>query len=264
MKNIFKMMGIALVACTMFVACGDDEKTDAETFTITVKANDDAMGTVTGGGKYESGATATLTATANAGYKFVSWSDGSTNNPLLVTVTKDETYTATFAAEQGIKVQFGDATWNAEYINAQTNLSAYMIAASQSTSTTYPFALIFSSSMATGTTSSTCNIDLATSSASTGDPYMWLYDEQPVFNLDGDGAGSWWADNLTVNVTAVDADALTISFVANGTALHVTELFDGATWSNLTSKAMTMTATNVQLTSVKGLKAAKSGKIARM
>ena len=59
MKNVFKFLGIAFVACSMFVACGDD----VETFTIKVKANDSSMGTVTGGGKYESGATATLEAT---------------------------------------------------------------------------------------------------------------------------------------------------------------------------------------------------------
>ena len=73
MKNVFKFLGIAFVACSMFVACDDD----IETFTIKVKANDSSMGTVTGGGKYESGATATLEAVANAGYTFVEWEDGS-------------------------------------------------------------------------------------------------------------------------------------------------------------------------------------------
>ena len=100
MKNVFKFLGIAFVACSMFVACGDD----VETFTIKVKANDSSLGTVTGGGKYESGATATLEATANAGYEFVNWDNGSTNTPLIVTVTADAEYTANFQAANGINV----------------------------------------------------------------------------------------------------------------------------------------------------------------
>jgi len=38
-----------------------------------------------------------ISATPNYGYHFVSWNDGNTNNPRTITVTKDETYTATFA-----------------------------------------------------------------------------------------------------------------------------------------------------------------------
>lgn len=53
-------------------------------------------GTVQGGGVYESGTTATLTATPDTGYKFKQWSDGSTANPRTVTVTTNATYTAEF------------------------------------------------------------------------------------------------------------------------------------------------------------------------
>ena len=62
--------------------------------TITVNAG--TGGTVTGGGSYENGTTATLTATANTGYKFKQWSDGNTQNPRSVTVTANATYTAQF------------------------------------------------------------------------------------------------------------------------------------------------------------------------
>ena len=68
-------------------------------YTITVNSNNNAWGTVTGGGTYNSGATATLTATANSGYHFVSWQDGNTTNPRTVTVTANATYTATFEAD---------------------------------------------------------------------------------------------------------------------------------------------------------------------
>lgn len=56
----------------------------------------EANGIVTGGGTYESGQTATLTATPNSGYKFVKWSDGNMNATRTVTVTADATYTAIF------------------------------------------------------------------------------------------------------------------------------------------------------------------------
>lgn len=66
-----------------------------QTFTLTVNAG--TGGTVTGGGTYNNQATATLTATPNAGYEFVKWSDDA-NAPATrtVTVTGNATYTATF------------------------------------------------------------------------------------------------------------------------------------------------------------------------
>lgn len=64
------------------------------TYTLTVTAG--AGGTVTGGGTYENGSTATLTATPNTGYKFIKWSDGNTSATRTVTVTGNATYTATF------------------------------------------------------------------------------------------------------------------------------------------------------------------------
>ncbi len=63
-------------------------------YTLTVNAT--AGGNVTGGGSYESGKTANLTATPNEGYKFVSWSDGDTSASRTVTVTENASYTAVF------------------------------------------------------------------------------------------------------------------------------------------------------------------------
>lgn len=259
MKNVFKFLGIAFVACSMFVACGDD----VETFTIKVKANDSSMGTVTGGGKYESGATATLEATANAGYVFVDWEDGTKNNPRLVTVTGDAEYTANFAVQSGVKIAFGNAEYNAEYINAQTNSQLYQIAAAQGTTADYPFAVLRSSSLAVGTTSASPSIDMSAGTANAGDPYLWYFTEDSGITLGGNAAGDWWCDNLSVNVSAFDATAMTISLVANGTAKHITGLFDGESWAELESKPMTMTATAVTLTSVKAAFPTMSGKLAR-
>ena len=75
--------------------------TPVQQYTLTVNSNNSAWGSVTGGGTYASGATATLTATAATGYHFVQWQDGNTDNPRTVTVTANATYTATFAADAG-------------------------------------------------------------------------------------------------------------------------------------------------------------------
>ena len=72
------------------------------TYTITVQANDPAMGTVTGGGTYNGGETCTVTATPNAGYQFVNWSNGETANPYSFVVMSSMTLTANFAQVEGI------------------------------------------------------------------------------------------------------------------------------------------------------------------
>ncbi len=64
---------------------------------ITALAHDPTTGSVTGGGQYATGETATLTAVPAEGYRFVRWNDGNTDNPRLVLVVTDITYTAFFA-----------------------------------------------------------------------------------------------------------------------------------------------------------------------
>jgi len=65
-------------------------------FTVTTNVTPTEGGSVTGGGPYDYGSTATLTATANPGYEFVEWNDHNTNASRIVTVTENVTYTATF------------------------------------------------------------------------------------------------------------------------------------------------------------------------
>lgn len=65
-------------------------------YTITVKSADADQGSVSGGGTYNYGSSVTLTATAKGCYRFKKWSDGSTLNPRIVTVTGEKTYTAQF------------------------------------------------------------------------------------------------------------------------------------------------------------------------
>ena len=72
-----------------------------EQYNITVNANPAVGGTVTGGGTYAYGETAVLTATPNMDYSFMQWGDGVMDNPRLVTVTGNATYTALFLTVGG-------------------------------------------------------------------------------------------------------------------------------------------------------------------
>ena len=63
---------------------------------ITVQSSDPTMGTVSGSGTYKYGDYVEISATANYGYRFSHWDDGSTDNPRVVQVTEDKTYTAYF------------------------------------------------------------------------------------------------------------------------------------------------------------------------
>ena len=79
---------------------------DVPAYTLTVTAG--TGGTATGGGTYESGQTATITATPNNGYKFVKWSDGNTAPTRTITITSDAIYTATFEPDRIKKIYTGN------------------------------------------------------------------------------------------------------------------------------------------------------------
>ncbi|MEE1252749.1 MAG: leucine-rich repeat protein, partial [Bacteroidales bacterium] len=63
-------------------------------YNVEVSVNDETFGSVA----VESDcSTGTLTATANEGYRFVIWNDGNTDNPRVVSLTSDTSFTAIFA-----------------------------------------------------------------------------------------------------------------------------------------------------------------------
>ncbi len=66
-------------------------------YSLILDVNDDNMGSIVGGGFYESGAEVTLTAIPAEGYHFVKWSDGDTNATRSIIVTADVALTAEFA-----------------------------------------------------------------------------------------------------------------------------------------------------------------------
>ncbi|MCQ2384567.1 MAG: hypothetical protein MJZ96_06790 [Paludibacteraceae bacterium] len=68
----------------------------AKKYTLSVTSANTAQGTVSGGGTYNEGASATITATPKSGYQFDKWSDGNTSATRTINVSKDLTLTASF------------------------------------------------------------------------------------------------------------------------------------------------------------------------
>ena len=86
-------------------------------YTVTVVANEAAMGTVSAGGEYKAGEIITLTATANADYRFVNWTNGteviSTDANFTYTVPAENvTIVANFAPLPEIAYELNGGVWN--------------------------------------------------------------------------------------------------------------------------------------------------------
>ena len=86
-------------------------------YTVTVEANDNAMGTVSGGGEYKAGKIAKLTATANTGYRFVNWTKDAEEVFISASFeytvpAEDVTLTANFAPLPAITYELNDGVWN--------------------------------------------------------------------------------------------------------------------------------------------------------
>ena len=74
---------------------------------VRVFTNDSTLGTVSGGGTYQTGQTVTLTATPKPNCHFVAWQDGNSQNPRVVTIDSTDTYldfTAIFAVDSSYAV----------------------------------------------------------------------------------------------------------------------------------------------------------------
>ena len=260
MKNIVKLLSLMLVAGTFMVSCTEkpeNQVPQTPKYTITVTANNDAYGTVTGGGTYDSAATATLTATPNEGYKFVNWSDGNANNPRIVTVTANASYMANFEELAGVNVTFGDLSWTAQYVNCMYYSNAILVAAAQnSASNELPIVQLVniwqSGAPSTGTYTGTHNV---TETVSRQGAYLYYYaveDDLLTLNYqDGSSetVGDWWSKDLTLNITTLDADAMNLSLIVNTTMVHATELLDGTSWSSCTTRPLTLNVINQSMTS---------------
>ena len=100
---------------------------DITTFEYTVTLNEETNGSITGlavGGKYLTGTTATLTAVPAAGYVFTGWTGGASGveNPLVMTVTQDQTIGATFSQMDVQPIQWVSAARSASPNGSNSSL----------------------------------------------------------------------------------------------------------------------------------------------
>lgn len=66
------------------------------TYSLSLSANNAVYGSVGGAGSYVKGTDVIISATSNAGYEFVKWSDDVTINPRQITINQDVALTAIF------------------------------------------------------------------------------------------------------------------------------------------------------------------------
>ncbi len=101
----------------------------APTVTINASASPTIAGTITGAGSYPVGSTATLHATANAGFGFVNWTEGaaqiSTNTTYTFTANTDRTLVAHFAPSFNVytasyPLYGGSITGAGQYLSGST------------------------------------------------------------------------------------------------------------------------------------------------
>ena len=90
---------LLFVALSLLISCGKDDSSSDVTpiskYTLSVTSTDG--GTVSSpGGSYNEGSSVTITATPNSEYIFENWSNGSTENPLTITVNQNLSLTANF------------------------------------------------------------------------------------------------------------------------------------------------------------------------
>ena len=222
-----KILGLILLTCSLLVVSCKKTKQ----YTITVTVNDTSMGSATGGGVYEENATATLTAKANAFYKFVQWEDGNTDNPRSVTVTGDATYKAIFAIdgvepeEDGLYVTLGAEKWqvasfqaDAQYFPGKLRVWLYKSAEEE-----YP--------QFQGWIETHAGDNLSAS-------MLYMANENDV---DAEGYPNWESTDLTTNILAIDLNANTITATQTGKMRNKSTseervlqiLYKNVTWENI-------------------------------
>ena len=86
------MKKLLLFALLIVFSC---EKEELPGYLLAVSAGDGGSVSTTGG-EYAEGKSVIITAIAEEGYQFVNWSNGSTENPITITVNSDQVLSANF------------------------------------------------------------------------------------------------------------------------------------------------------------------------
>lgn len=114
---------LIFITLSLIISCGkDDSSTDVtpiSKYTLSVSSNDG--GDVSSpGGSYNEGSSVTITASPNSEYLFENWSNGSTENPLTITVNQNLSLTANFVKRKyplTINIQ-GEGTVREEIVSS--------------------------------------------------------------------------------------------------------------------------------------------------
>jgi hypothetical protein len=91
----------------------------SDSWVVILNTNNNQWGEVAGGGMYADNTTITITATPYEGCTFLRWSDGNTDNPRTLTVTKDITLTAEFVENRDMTIIFTNSEDNDSEILSQ-------------------------------------------------------------------------------------------------------------------------------------------------
>ncbi len=96
MKRLLPFSLLITSIIAIIISCAKEEpKPEPIKYSLTVSAGDGGNVSSTGG-SYNAGSEVTITATPNSEYVFSGWSNGSTDNPIKVTVNSNQTLTANF------------------------------------------------------------------------------------------------------------------------------------------------------------------------
>ena len=120
---------LSLLVVFSILSCGKESPVVADpviSFTLTVTSGVGG-GVSSPGGSYTQGKSVSITATPNSEYVFANWSNGSTDNPLSITVNSNQTVTANFEKRKyplTITIQ-GEGTVTEEIISSSKTTTEY-------------------------------------------------------------------------------------------------------------------------------------------
>jgi len=230
-------------------------------YTVIVKANHDAWGTVTGGGEYAANSEATLTAMPNPGYVFQKWDNGDSDNPKKVNVTANVTFTAIFVevpSTPGVNVTFNNVPWRADDIDAEYDFNdgSWYVDAYPDMEAEYPCLSMLMYKHTPGVAVSSVNTEGILQNGDFG--WIEYYKEAYMEDEEGSEYGDYWAKLATVNIYEFDATALVFSADVNATMFSAIEAFEGSAGSGpvgvdaASTAPMTVTMTKVQMEPYEG------------
>ena len=254
-RLVFIALALGALLCTGCVK-------ELKYYVVSATAEPSEGGTVTGGGTYLDGATATLGVVPSQGYYFARWSDGNKDNPRTITVKSDANYTAycyrgDAPAQSDNSVTLNYSSWRHVYVLDDSFLyySTTMVLQgmlfSISNPTSYyntPWIRIFLGNMYYGSSSHTYNC---------GDD-GWISDEYSISMIDYCEAaplinddtsyffGEWWCKSIQVDVTSFNFGTHTFTLHLYGTLFDAYDFFvNGTAVNRCATRSIDVELTNV-------------------